>query len=161
MSAQSFLWWLKTFGGVVVAGETMRHTLFLKNNAEWWFRLLLFFFLFCPYLNEIQHLSETSSFSKGTSFPCRCLLNFCRQTKVDVLFGTVVIPYKMFLPLLQRNKVLFTSSWYYHTKPKNKLQSHIYNSLYLQESDHTQSIGLNEEWLNSVAMLFSTHQFIL
>lgn len=78
VNAQSFLWWLKTFGGVVVAGEKTMHTLFLKKKC----RVMVSFtpFFSCPYLNEIQYLSETSSFSKGTSFPCRCLPNFSRQT---------------------------------------------------------------------------------
>lgn len=43
VSGQSFLWWLKRFAGVVVEGEKMMHTLFLKNDAEWWFHLLFFF----------------------------------------------------------------------------------------------------------------------
>lgn len=34
VSGQSFLWWLKRFAGVVVEGEKMMHTLFLKNDAE-------------------------------------------------------------------------------------------------------------------------------
>lgn len=44
------------------------------------------FFFFCPYLNEIQHLPETSSFSKGTSFPCRCLPKFFSRQKRQMSF---------------------------------------------------------------------------
>lgn len=107
VNAQSFLWWLKTFGGVVVAGEKTMHTLFLKKNAEWWFHLLLFFPVHTWMRSNIFLRQAVSP--KVLPFLADVYLT-SPDKQVDVLFGTVVIPYKTFLPLLQRNKVLFTSS---------------------------------------------------